>query len=302
MDHLQWIRLDNLIAGDPDTLDPKTKYRRIAFCIIPDKFHDQKSEQAYIMKAQKFLEFLERLAKQKDLGVQIVSTNSHLHEKDGAQKRQDENDWTNFIVHARKRERHEWFELSIGRSFDTRRTYRIEFKWVVASASKIEAHLTMLQRRCSQYKLNLVVVSAMSSASDLFLNPLKKPESITISTPETAQSVESSLVENFGFISDGKHRVHSADVEETFSVWFPQDRRGRRRSTDAQQYLHRSGTLFVRILRDANHSTTFVFVENRPFVGCDHQLRDMVSRVFNDVQAFISERLMRGALDDQCAA
>ncbi len=242
-----------------------------------------KSEQLFIQKAQKFLEYLDRLVGKQNLDVQIVSTNSHTKE-DVKSKKKSSGSLTHFIIKSRKRERYEWFELAVGKSFDTRKTYRIILKWLVASASNIESHITMLQRRCTQYKLNLVIVSEMSSCSNLSLNPLKRPENITVSDSGIARAIELSLLEKFGFRDDGQYSVLTEDVERAFAVKMSMDQK----SITAQQYLHLSGTLFVRILRDINQSVTFVFLENTPFIGNNIQLKDLVSTVFRDVHTFIS--------------
>ena len=291
----QFNRLDNLICGDFDkTLDSKTKYRRIAFCIIPDKFKDQKGEEAYITKAKKFLHYLENLAKEQTLDIPILSTNSQKSES--SSKKPLPRNLTDFIVHARK----QWFELAVGRSFDTRKTYRVIFKWLVASAIKVEAHITTLQRRCSQYKLNLVAIPEMSMYSNISLNPLKRPEHISISNPDLAYAVERALVQKFEFCDDGEHTVYSRDVEKSFAVKVSEDAiRWSRKGVQAQQYLHISGTLFVRILHDINESVTFVFLENRPLLGNNLRLEEIKLSLFRDISSFISEMALQKPISGQ---
>jgi hypothetical protein len=69
-------RLDNLICGDPDkTLSDRTKYRRIAFCIIPDQFSDQHGEEALMKKMRKFIEYLEKTGPKRATDSDLINRN-----------------------------------------------------------------------------------------------------------------------------------------------------------------------------------------------------------------------------------
>ena len=284
--HFSLYRLDNLICGDPDkTLSDRTKYRRVAFCIIPDQFSDQHGEEVFTKKMKRFIEFLEKVA-QKELQIQISSVagktqNNLVSIGDSKKKKKGIRDpeTLDFILHNRKRDKYEWIEFAVNKVWDTRMTFRIVLKWLVSSAIKVDAQIQMIQRRTSQYGLHLVTVPDFSAKSNLYLNPLMRPESICVSDRNKALMVERALVANYGFCDDDKRVVFARDVEKTFDIKVSEKR------VYARQYIHRSGTLFVRLLRDINQSITFVFLENRMHIGNSSQMQAQARTIFGNVMA-----------------
>jgi hypothetical protein len=283
-----WNRLDNLICGDTDkTLDDQTKYRRIAFCIIPDHFSNESGEDALLKKIHRFIEFLEKIAK-KDLNIQVVSSG---HNSRSVEKIAPKDNQMKFIIHNRKKDKYEWIEVAASAIFDTRKSFRIIFKWLVSSAIKVDAQVQALQRRCSQYGLQLVEVPEISVRSNVFLNPLRYPESISVPTPEKAIEIENALVHKFRFCDDGKYPVFPKDAEKIFGVKLAVNSRASAwKRVLAQQYIHRSGTLFVRLLRDIQQqSVTFIFIENRRLIGNSKQMLDSARCIFGEINQFISD-------------
>jgi len=283
-----WNRLDNLICGDTDkTLDDQTKYRRIAFCIIPDQFNNESGEDVLLKKIHRFIEFLEKMAK-KDLKIQVISTGDKSSRSDDFASKDNQ---LKFIIHNRKKDKYEWIEVAASAIFDTKKSFRIIFKWLVSSAIKVDAQVQALQRRCSQYGLQLVEVPEISVRSNVFLNPLRYPESISVSSSEKATEIENALVHNFRFCNDGKYPVFAKDAEKIFGVKLTVNGRGSAwKRALAQQYIHRSGTLFVRLLHDIQQqSVTFIFIENRRLIGNSNQMLDSARHIFREVKQFISD-------------
>jgi len=79
-----------------------------------------------------------------------------------------------------KRDKYDWMEIVIEKTFDTRRTFRIMFHWLVASAIKVEAQIQLLARRCILYGLRLVQFPQISLSSSILLHSFIRPEIIRI--------------------------------------------------------------------------------------------------------------------------
>jgi hypothetical protein len=283
-----WNRLDNLICGDMDkTLDDQTRYRRIAFCVIPDHFADESGEDVLLKKIRRFIEFLEKIAK-KNLNIQVVSTSQNTTNPESFASKDNQ---MKFILHNRKKDKYEWIEIAASAIFDTRKSFRIIFKWLVSSAIKVDAQIQALQRRCSQYGLQLVEVPEISVRSNVFLNPLSYPESISVPCSEKAIEIENALVHNFRFCDDGKYHVFPKDAEKIFGVKLAVNSRGSAwKRVLVQQYIHRTGTLFVRLLHDIQQqSVTFIFIENRRLIGNSKQMLDSTRCIFREIKKFITD-------------
>jgi hydroxylamine reductase (hybrid-cluster protein) len=101
------------------------------------------------------------------LDIDIISS-----EEEDRQKRRSE---VKFIVHLRKtkRDKYEWMEVVISpANYHTKRSFHITFRWLVASSVKIDTQVQLLQRRCSQYGLQLISTTCTSLDSKLYLHPV----------------------------------------------------------------------------------------------------------------------------------
>ena len=173
-----WNKLDNLICGDPEkSLTEEVRFRRLIFTIIPDKFDDDTiKEQEYVQKFHRLLEYILKLQQKgtSEKNIDIITTSSSDEIR---KQKQKSNDLKNFVrctipLVKGKREKYEWMDILLDSSFDTRRSYHIMVHWLVASGSKVDAHIQLLYRRCSQYGLNLVSVPQYSVSSAIFLHPV----------------------------------------------------------------------------------------------------------------------------------
>ena len=95
------------------------------------------------------------------------------------------------------------------------------------------------------------------------------------------------LVDEFDFIDDGKHLVEASDVREIFDLNFPSRQRRQVRRVSAQQYVHFSATLLIRVLQDERGCVLFIFLENRRHIGTDADLLQIARGTFYDVADFI---------------
>lgn len=73
-----------------------------------------------------------------------------------------------------KRDPYEWLNIAVEPTFDTRRSYRIMVQWLVASSSKVESQIQLIQRRCTQYGLKLISIPQLSISPTIFLNPVSE--------------------------------------------------------------------------------------------------------------------------------
>ena len=172
--------MDNLICGEEKpTLEEGMRSRRVMFGLIPESFESAAAEEEYVSKFSTLLEYLGKLRDKEDskeaLDVKIVSN------VDWAKPREDEvlsarrgrsNSMVTFTVQLRKgkRDPFEWLEMAIDSVFDTTRSYRIMFNWLVASSSKVEDKIQLLHRRCTQFGLNLISFPQTTVSSNLFLH------------------------------------------------------------------------------------------------------------------------------------
>lgn len=174
-----WNKYDNLISGDPEKrLTEETRFRRLVFTIIPDQFgNDVNIEQQYVQKFQRLLDYILKL-QQKDVfenDIDIIS--STTPEESRKKKQSKSNDLHSFVrctipLMKSKREKYEWMDILLDSSFDTKKSYHILVHWLVANGSKVEAHIQLLYRRCTQYGLNLVSVPQYSMSSTIYLHPV----------------------------------------------------------------------------------------------------------------------------------
>jgi hypothetical protein len=178
--------MDHLILEDVDLeLSESMRCRRLQFGIIPPKIEDDEAEQEYVDRFQRLLDYLGKLRERdeasKDLNVTTITR------KDGDRpdpsktvlslRRGTTEEMRKFKVRLRrgKEDLYEWVEVGLDSVFDTSRSYRIMFNWLVARTSKVEAQVQLVQRRCVQYGLELVSFPQTCISKDLFLNPVSRP-------------------------------------------------------------------------------------------------------------------------------
>jgi hypothetical protein len=149
------------------------------FGLIPESFHDAAAEQEYVSKFSRLLEYLGKLREKEDanatLDIKIVS-NTDDKELEGDEvlkaRRGTADSMVRFTVQLRKgkRDPFEWLEIAIDSIFDTSRSYRIMFNWLVASSAKVEAQIQLLHRRCAQFGLHLISFPQTTISPNLYIH------------------------------------------------------------------------------------------------------------------------------------
>ena len=130
---------------------------------------------------KRFKKLLDYISKQvnKDVDIKIVTSYDtqqvdEVGNKKYQQKYMGIEGFKRFPMQLKrgKRDKYEWMEIFLDSQFNTSRTYRVMFHWLSASASKVDAQIQLMHRRCSQYGLRLVSCPQLSITNDIFIHPV----------------------------------------------------------------------------------------------------------------------------------
>jgi hypothetical protein len=298
-----WNKVDNIICGDEDReMREGMRFKRIMFGIIPDDFQgDVCAEEAYVAKFRRFLEYLEKLRDKVDsdtspLDIKFVTFHDKMHQEQSKRMEStpgvERNSMIRIYIQLKKgkRDNLEWMELALDSTFDTTWSYRIMFNWLVASSGKVDAQVQLLQRRCSQYGLKLVPFPQITVSRNLYLHPFKAPAVLRLSNPMSPLELDEAL-SRLDYIHDGVFStevdalLECADPNGLFSFrpmhqssWLSsrvasiksvgtESAKKRYFPTLGKQVVHRTGTLFVRILTDLNGTFILVVLGNYRYLN-----------------------------------
>lgn len=103
--------------------------------------------------------------------------------------------------------------------------------------------------------------------------------------------LETALTERFGFVFDGCHMSDPNELDDLDEFDFAVNKwsiKRRKKFVPANQYLHRSGTIFGRFLRDQKSAAILIVYLNTRCVSGKDELRRIARRSFQDIQTFIS--------------
>ena len=285
-DLYNWNKVDNIICGDDDReMREGMRFKRVMFGIVPDNFgSDHNAEDAYVAKFRRFLEYLEKLRDKVEastpLSIKFVTS---LEKEDQIESQRleslpgvERSSMVRFYVQLRKGKSDilEWMEVALDATFDTSWSYRIMFNWLVASSGKVDSQVQLLQRRCTQYGLRLIPIPQITVSRNVFMNPFKAPAILPIRQRSIEKlTLDRKLVE-MDYVYDGVfltevESIVECIVEDGYRYQFP--RRHRYSSSIAptmgKQFVHRSGTLFVRVLCDLNERFVFVVLGNYRYLN-----------------------------------
>ena len=292
-----WSKVDRIICGDEDReMREGMRFRRLMFGIIPDKFEDATKEQEYIAKFGRLLEYLNKLRDSADgsdpLDIKIVSREDMARSSTGPDESTPgiaRNAMQRFYVRLRKGkgDSMEWMEVVVDNTFNTSWSYRIMFHWLVAGAKKVEAQVQLLQRRCTQFGLTLIQFPQISVTKDVFLNPFRAPAVFPILDPPQVELLDAEL-HQLDFLHDGVFYTDGRTVKECLREDIAEELDfGKRwsRPPAGRQFVHRSGTLFVRVINDMNGRAIVVCLGNTIYLSKDAKMSAVAERTF---QAMVS--------------
>jgi hypothetical protein len=295
-----WNKVDRIICGDDDKeMREGMRFRRLMFGILPENFqNDKKKEADYTAKYCRLLEYFEKLRDKGDPKLDIKLVSSADNKQDESTEKVEStpglarNSMSRFYIKLKKgkRDNFEWLEVAVDSTFDTSWSYRIMFSWLVASSGKVDAQIQLLQRRCTQYGLNLVVFPQTTVSRNVYLYPFKAPAILTVRDKTKANCIDRSLIK-LDFIHDG---VFFTDVKSILEcIEDPNDFVfGKRWTTSVtgRQFVHRSGTLIVRVLTDNNGSAVLVVVGNYRYMALskDKTIDASYRKAFENLAACIA--------------
>lgn len=292
-----WSKVDRIICGDDDKeMREGMRSRRIMFALIPKRFENMADEQEYISKFLRLLEYLNKLRGKDEesageLDIKIVSS----ADKDGKSLESlstpgiSRNNMKRFYIQLRKgkRDLYEWMEVVLDSTFDTSWSYRIIFNWLVASSGKVDAQVQLLQRRCSQYGLNLVPYPQTTVSKSIYLNPFKAPALFAVRDKHRASLIGAALLAK-AFVHDGVFSTDARTVTECIDNGNEFDFGSRwNTATLGHQFVHRSGTLFVRQLIDRKGWSILVAFGNYRYIAREEN-RDRAQEAFKELKQCVA--------------
>jgi len=291
------------------------RFRQVMFGLVPASFRDYDAELDYVSKFRRLLEYLgklrEKSVQESPLDVKIVTSKDSAETEDIFQvQRPSEDSMIKLIVPLRrlKRDPFEWMEIAIGSTFETRSSYRIMFNWLVASSAKVETQVQLFLRRCSQFGLQAMSFPQTTISRDLFLHSVRMysdasvfvdaatltfsffqfavPTILTMRNKETSDRMLEEL-RKMEFIYDGTRFTNPQildGIEHGDEFDFPRSNSGKVvRSIPSRQYVHRSGALFIRNIRDRQGWSLLVVIENYRPATDDHNRRSTALELLRNV-------------------
>lgn len=114
----------------------------------------------------------------------------------------------------------------------------------------------------------------------------KAPPTFCVRDDEKAKLLYTSLLD-LDFVNDGVFYTQTKPILQCIENGDEYDF-GRRLSTAARQFVHRSGTLFVRLIRDRHGWVVVVVIPNGMYIQKDEEKREAITRtVFRNLQHLI---------------
>jgi len=137
----------------------------------------------------------------------------------------------------------------------------------------------MLQRRCTQFHLNLVQSSEVSVSKTLFLNPFRAPAVFLIKDATKVPTFENKLAQ-LDYVHDGvfltaRDFTDCIDDSSEFH-WGPKFGK----PLAGRQVMHRTGLLFVRMIEDKKGKAVVFAFANLRYSERDKSLQKECDAIF----------------------
>lgn len=276
-----WNKVDRILSGDTDReLREGMRAKRQMFIILPEPFSSSDAENKYVAKFKRLLDYFAKLRPKGEaeapVDVKIVTSS----EQETSDKAEDPFDATpgiegkamvRFYLPLRKGrgvEQFEYAELSLDATFNTTWTYRIMVSWLSASTTKMDTQIQSLQRRCTQYGLTLIPAPHVSVSRSVFLNPFRAPTLFSVRDRFKVPSLYAKLPAA-DYIYDGVFPTEATSVAECIEGGSDFKFRRWGKQPHARQFIHRTGSLFVRIIVDRQGWALIVAYANYRLIGRD---------------------------------
>lgn len=298
-----WNSVDRIVCGNPDReMRDGMRVRSLMFGIIPDDFANKPDDEAeYLKKFERLMEYFEKLRDKESesppLKVKIVSGENRGPQNTGFRTESkpgvEGSSMIRFYVQLRKGKRDiwEWMEVAADATLDTTWSYRIIFSWLVGSSGRVDTQVQSLKRRCKQFGLRLIPFPHISASRNPFLQSFKAPAIFTLEEPPKAEQLDLKLASS-GYIHDGVFKTDHIPLLDCIGksdvFKFKSSRFGARFVT-GRQLVHRTGTLFVRILTDTTGRSIAIVLGNYRFLKTSKD--NMVYRQYKEAFAELDKSL-----------
>ena len=105
-------------------------------------------------------------------------------------------------------------------------------------------------------------------------------------------TIEKALIDDFNFVYDGSHMSDPNEIDCLDGFDFERNKysiKKKKKAVPARQYLHRTGTLFMRLLRDTRgRGIIITYLNQRHIAGDDEQLNH-ARATFYSIEQYITE-------------
>eukprot|EP00977_Amphora_coffeiformis_P002947 scaffold568_cov160-Amphora_coffeaeformis.AAC.4 len=292
-----WNKVDRILSGDSDReLREGMRVKRLMFILIPETLSSTDSEEKYVGKFKRLLDYFGKLRPKEEaetpLNVRIITSSYKSDDEDDdpfdSTPGIEGKSMVRFYVPLRKGrvDQFEYTELSMDATFNTAWSYRIIVNWLSASTTKIEAQIQSLQRRCTQYGLALTVAPQLSVARNVFLNPFRAPALFSIRDRFKVPMLYVRLTAT-DYVHDGVFPTEATNIAECIEGGSDFKFRRWGKLPHGRQFVHRSGTLFVRIVVDRQGWALIVAFANYRLVGKDSAVQAKCSSMLRDLGGMI---------------
>lgn len=160
------------------------------------------------------------------------------------------------------------------------------WSWLAASTTKIETQVQSLQRRCTQYGLTLIAAPQLSVSRSVFLNPFRTPLLFSVRDRFKVPTLYTTLAAK-DYIHDGVFPTEASTIAECIEDGSDFKFRRYGKLPHARQFLHRSGTLFVRIVVDRQGWALIVVFANSRHIARDKSLHQNCCSVLRELRDLV---------------
>jgi len=116
------------------------------------------------------------------------------------------------------------------------------------------------------------------------------PIHFPVRNKDAVDKFEGYLVSEFAFVFDGEHLSDPNELDYLDGFDFIINKwsmKKKKKFVKALQYVHRTGTLFARLLRDSNGYAIVIIYANQRHIAGDSQLLQIARSVFRQVELCI---------------
>lgn len=114
--------------------------------------------------------------------------------------------------------------------------------------------------------------------------------------------VEKALTKDFDFVYDGTHMSDPNEIDSLDGFDFAINKwsiKKRKKFVPARQYLHRSGVLFMRLLRDARGCAIIITYLNSRHISGDEEQLQSARIIYYNVDQYIMEVCKRAGFKSE---